>query len=71
MRLSREEAAIRADALGCSRYDALLDLYEPEMTSARLDTLFADLKDWLPQLLQRALEKQAQHPPMRPTAHLP
>ncbi len=71
VRLSREEAAIRADTLGCSRYDALLDIYEPEMTSARLDTLFADLQSWLPQLLQQALEKQAQHPPVAPQGPFP
>jgi carboxypeptidase Taq len=38
---------------GCSPYDALLDIFEPDMTSARLDVLFADLKSWLPDLLQR------------------
>jgi carboxypeptidase Taq len=26
---------------GCSPYDALLDIFEPDMTSARLDVLFA------------------------------
>ena len=59
VRLSREEAAIRAGARGGSRYDALLDLYEPGMTSARLDVLFADLKSWLPDLLQRVVEQQS------------
>ncbi len=29
------------------------------MTSARLDSLFADLKSWLPSLLSQAVEKQA------------
>jgi carboxypeptidase Taq len=37
VKLSREEAQIRADAKGGSRYDALLDIFEPDMTSARLD----------------------------------
>ncbi|MFP3408701.1 hypothetical protein SB757_29240, partial [Pseudomonas sp. SIMBA_065] len=40
VRLSREEAQRRADATGSSRYDALLDLYEPGMTRARLDETF-------------------------------
>lgn len=31
--LSREEAAVRADNLGLGRYDALLDRYEPGITS--------------------------------------
>jgi carboxypeptidase Taq len=59
VRLSREEAQIRADARGGSRYDALLDIFEPDMTSARLDSLFADLKSWLPSLLRQAVDKQA------------
>jgi len=60
VRLSREEAQLRAEANNTSRYDALLDLYEPGMTSARLDATFGELKSWLPDLLQRVVEKQAQ-----------
>jgi len=59
VRLSREEAKLRAEASGGSCYDALLDIYEPGMTSARLDVLFADLKSWLPDLLQTVVDKQA------------
>nr|WP_318381819.1 carboxypeptidase M32 [uncultured Enterobacter sp.] len=64
--LSREEARLRADAKGCSPYDALLDIFEPDMTSAQLDVLFADLKSWLPDLLSRATNKQSQHPLIAP-----
>lgn len=60
VKFSREEAALRAAHRGGSRYDALLDIYEPDMTSARLDTLFGDLKSWLPDLLTRAVDKQTQ-----------
>jgi hypothetical protein len=66
VKLSREEAQIRADAKGGSRYDALLDIFEPDMTSARLDVLFADLKSWLPSLLEKVVEKQAQTPLIAP-----
>ncbi|ORM70040.1 carboxypeptidase M32 [Pantoea rwandensis] len=58
VKLSREEAQLRAEALGVSRYDALLDVFEPGMTSAQLDQTFGDLKSWLPDLLQRAVTKQ-------------
>jgi carboxypeptidase Taq len=58
VRLSRQEASLRADATGSSRYDALLDMYEPGMTSKKLDVLFGDLKTWLPELLQKVVEKQ-------------
>ena len=60
VKLSREEAQLRADALGVSRYDALLDVFEPGMTSTQLDQTFGDLKSWLPDLLQRAVAKQQQ-----------
>lgn len=71
VKLSREEAAIRADARGGSRYDALLDIYEPGMTSARLDVLFSDLKGWLPDLLQQVVEKQASRPCLDPQGPFP
>ncbi len=66
VRLSREEAEIRAQANGCSRYDALLDIFEPGMTSAQLDRTFGDLKQWLPQLLQQIVDKQAAETVMLP-----
>ncbi|HBZ76594.1 MAG TPA: carboxypeptidase M32, partial [Leclercia adecarboxylata] len=69
VKLSREEARLRADAKGCTPYDALLDIFEPDMTSARLDDLFGDLKSWLPGLLNQVVEKQAQQsfvPPQGP-----
>ncbi|CEO39251.1 carboxypeptidase M32 [Photobacterium kishitanii] len=56
--LARKEASIRAQATGLSRYDALLDIYEPGMTSAVLDGIFADVKSWLPQLIQQVEAKQ-------------
>ncbi|HBZ15627.1 MAG TPA: carboxypeptidase M32 [Pantoea sp.] len=66
VKLSREEAQLRADALGVSRYDALLDVFEPGMTSAQLDKTFGDLKTWLPDLLQKAVAKQQQTPTDQP-----
>ncbi|MFP2421285.1 carboxypeptidase M32 [Pseudescherichia vulneris] len=71
VRLSREEAKIRAEASGGSRYDALLDLYEPGMTSQRLDVLFADLKSWLPDLLQTVVDKQANRTLINPQGPFP
>lgn len=67
VRVSREEARLRAEAKGISRYDALLDIYEPGMTSARLDVLFGDLRSWLPDLLQKVVEKQAKQPAIVPS----
>ncbi|MDA5547807.1 carboxypeptidase M32 [Yersinia massiliensis] len=59
VKLSREEAAIRAQAASTSGYDALLNLYEPGTTTADLDRIFGDLKQWLPALLQKVSAKQA------------
>lgn len=71
VKLSREEARIRAQAKGCSPYDALLDIFEPDMTSARLDVLFGDLKSWLPELLASAVEKQASKTLIAPQGPFP
>ncbi|WP_426444897.1 carboxypeptidase M32 [Siccibacter colletis] len=71
VKLSREEARLRAEAKGGSRYDALLDIFEPDMTSARLDVLFADLKSWLPSLLEKVTDKQAAANLVAPTGPFP
>jgi carboxypeptidase Taq len=56
--LSREEAKIRGEALGLTPYDAMLDKFEPGTTTASLDTLFTDVKTWLPELIEKVLVKQ-------------
>ncbi|SEL63707.1 carboxypeptidase Taq [Kosakonia sacchari] len=71
VKLTREEAGLRATAKGCSPYDALLDKFEPDMTSARLDELFGEVKSWLPDLLNRAVAKQAQHTLIAPQGPFP
>ncbi|WP_346351772.1 carboxypeptidase M32 [Oceanimonas sp. AH20CE76] len=64
--LSREAAAARADALGLSRYDSLLELYEPGMRSQTLDALFDDLNQWLPNLITQVQEKQRNESVLQP-----
>ncbi|WP_370671153.1 carboxypeptidase M32 [Pseudoalteromonas luteoviolacea] len=51
--LSQEEAQIRAEQIGSTPYDAMLDIYEPGMTSSQLDTLFGEIATWLPEIIQR------------------
>jgi carboxypeptidase Taq len=41
------------------------------MTSARLDVLFADLKSWLPDLLQRVVDKQSRETLIAPVGPSP
>ncbi|MDN0083560.1 carboxypeptidase M32 [Crenobacter sp. SG2305] len=59
VRLSREEAKLRADALGVSPYDALMDQYEPGMNSAEIERIFGEVKTWLPGLIAQVRAKQA------------
>lgn len=66
VKLTRQEAQIRAEAAGSSRYDALLNLYEPGMRSSDIDRIFGDLKTWLPDLLQKVVARQAQEPCLIP-----
>ena len=60
--LVRESAAAKADALGCSPYDALLDQYEPHGKSAHIDSLFDRLAGFLPGFLAQVIERQASEP---------
>ncbi|HEY4180317.1 MAG TPA: carboxypeptidase M32 [Kofleriaceae bacterium] len=56
---ARHEATLLAEATGLSRYDALVDKFEPGMTSAHIEPLFSDLKTWLPDLVATVVAKQA------------
>ena len=55
LRLVREEAAAKAAALGLGPYDALLDGYEPGVTTAEIDAWFAPLQAFLPDFLEQVL----------------
>ena len=58
VRLTREIAAIKADVLGTTPYDALLDQYEPGARAAAIDTLFDDLAGFLPGFLAEVMKHQ-------------
>ncbi len=68
----RETAAALSEALGVSRYDALLDEYEPGGRSEDIDRLFADLEDFLPRFLREVVEHQSGQPAAtRPNGRFP
>lgn len=71
VKLSQEEAQIRAEATGLSPYDAMLEIYEPGTSSASLDIVFDDVKSWLPDMIDQALEKQASESFIAPSGHYP
>jgi carboxypeptidase Taq len=59
VRLTRQQAALLSDKLGLSKYDALMDRFEPGMRSAEVDRVFGAVKTWLPDLIRRVRDKQA------------
>ena len=67
----RQEAALLAEATGLSRYDALVDRYEPGMTTAVIEPMFAELKRWLPPLIREVIAKQATESVELPTGTFP
>jgi carboxypeptidase Taq len=69
--VAREQAQHLSQHLGMRPYDALLDRYEPGMTCARLDGLFADLRGWLPDLVQRVQDRQRGEVVIQPQGPFP
>lgn len=57
--LQRQIADAKAEALGLSPYDALLDQFEPGARAKEIDRLFAELSEFLPDFTEEALETQA------------
>lgn len=64
LRLQREVAAAKAERLGASPYEALLDRYEPGGSVATIDRLFAEIAGFLPDLIEAVLTHQAAQPPL-------
>lgn len=70
--LTREVAAAKAERLGKSPYEALLDQYEPDGSTVEIDALFDDLAATLPGLIEDALARQAaRKPPIPPEGPFP
>jgi carboxypeptidase Taq len=66
LNLQRQIAAAKAEALGCSLYEALLDAYEPGGNTDHIDKVFGDLKRFLPGFLGEVLERQKSRPDILP-----
>jgi len=64
--VAREQATLLAADLGCSRYDALMDSFEPGMTTAQVDRVFGEVRRWLPGLIRRVVDKQRDEPVLQP-----
>jgi carboxypeptidase Taq len=69
--LAREAAERLSQELGLSRYDALMDGFEPGMRSAQLDRVFGEVAQWLPGLIQDVVAKQAKENVLLPQGPFP
>jgi carboxypeptidase Taq len=69
--IAREEATLLSQRQGVSRYDALLDRFEPGMTSAQVDRVFGAVRQWLPGLISQVRERQAQVALVQPVGPFP
>ena len=69
--IAREEAQLLSAQTGLSRYDALMDRFEPGMTSERVDRIFGDLRSWLPGLIRQVQERQSHAPAIDPVGPFP
>ena len=68
----REVAAAKAERLGLTPYDALLDEYEPDGRCDEIDTVFSDLEAFLPGFLTQVLDRQrSASPPDPPSGPFP
>lgn len=71
-RLKREEAGIKAEIMGVTPYEALLDQFDPGRREAQVDAIFDDLESFLPGVVQQVMDKQARAPqPVTPQGPFP
>ncbi len=63
---AREEAQLRAEALGLAPYDALMEQYDPGNRVADVAPVFADLKIFLKDFVPRAIAHQQEKLASRP-----
>jgi carboxypeptidase Taq len=69
--IEREIAAIKAERLGTSPYEALLDQYEPGASVAEIDRLFDEIASFLPDLIEDAIDRQTALPSASPCGPFP
>ena len=62
----RQRADAKAEVLGCTPYDALLDEHDPGSRVVRLDGLFAAVKSFLPGLIDAVITHQQRRSLMLP-----
>lgn len=71
LRVGREEARLLSEQSGLSKYDALMDRYEPGMRCATVDRVFGEVRQWLPGLIAQATERQRSQVLVQPVGPFP
>jgi carboxypeptidase Taq len=72
LQLQRQVAAVKAECLGTSPFEALLDQWEPDGSVATIDRLFDEIASFLPDLLEAVLIRQQALPlPPAPAGPFP
>ena len=56
----QEIATAKATVLNCSKYDALIDTYDPDQKFIEITSNFSFLKEAIPTLIQEIVEKQSE-----------
>jgi carboxypeptidase Taq len=69
--IARDEAERLSQHLGVPRYDAMMARFEPDASSAMLDRVFGDVRQWLPGLIRRVTERQAHETVIAPVGPFP
>ena len=64
--LTREEARLLAQRSGLTPYDALMDRFEPGMTTRQVKRVFGEVREWLPDLIRQVTDKQRGEVVIRP-----
>ena len=57
--LTRQSGEARAEALGVTPYEALIDQFDPGTRVSDIDQLFSELQGFLPDLMRQVVEQQA------------
>lgn len=71
LKIARQEAEFLSQSSGLSKYDALMDNYEPGMRSSEVERAFAPLRQWLPGLIRDVLAKQSKESVIEPVGPFP
>lgn len=69
--VAREEAALLSARSGLSRYDALMDRFEPGMRTETVARVFGEVRQWLPGLIAKVEARQAAEPVIQPVGPFP